>query len=85
MVGARVFQMIYMRDLKTPSGSGEITFVSNWIWLVLIMTYTAVGVTCMTIHGGFWIARTIVLMDTMMFVLQFIMYNFVNAYQISIA
>jgi hypothetical protein len=70
--------MIYMRDLKNPNG--EITFVSNWIWLVLIVTYTGVGVTCLTIHGGFWIARTIVLMDILMFILQFIMYNAVNAY-----
>ena len=75
--------MIYMRDLKNPNG--EITFVSNWIWLVLIVTYTGVGVTCLTIHGGFWIARTIVLMDILMFILQFIMYNAVNAYQISMA
>lgn len=75
--------MIYMRDLKSPNG--EITFVSNWIWLVLIVTYTGVGVTCLTIHGGFWIARTIVLMDILMFILQFIMYNAVNAYQISMA
>jgi hypothetical protein len=67
VVAARIFQMIYMRDLKTPSG--EITHVSNFVWLVLIITYTGVGVTCLTIHGGFWIARTIVLMDIMMFVL----------------
>ena len=54
--------------------------VSNIVWLVLIMTYTGVGVSLLTIHGGFWIARTIVCMDTAMFVLQFIMFNVVNAY-----
>jgi hypothetical protein len=71
-----------MRDLKTPSGS--IVYINNWVWLVLIITYTGVSVACLTIHGGFWITRTLVYMDTIMFVLQFIMYNLVNAYHNSV-
>lgn len=78
VIAVRIFQMIYIKDLRDDARN--VTNVSNFVWLVLIMTYTGVGVSMLTIHGGFWICRTILYMDTFMFILQFLMYNVYNAY-----
>jgi hypothetical protein len=55
--------------------------ISNFVWLILIVAYGAtVYIMIFVIEKKHAMCRIVVQMDTVMFILQFMMYNFYTIY-----